>query len=117
MYFLNADLEETEPIKKAKEEQQGQERANYGQEIMKQLSVQLTSEFGRGYSHRNLELMRKFYLTYQAFLPISQTLSAKFETKKPQMLSEKLNITQIFQTLSRKVPLTWSHYLFLTGLI
>jgi hypothetical protein len=33
----------------AEEEQQGHERAEYGQETLKQLSVHLTNEFGRGY--------------------------------------------------------------------
>jgi predicted nuclease of restriction endonuclease-like (RecB) superfamily len=88
------------------EEQQGQERAAYGQETLKQLSDHLSHEFGRGYSHRNLELMRKFYLTYQ---PISQTLSAKSDT--PQ-----LSLAHISRTLSEKLPLSWSHYLFLMGI-
>jgi predicted nuclease of restriction endonuclease-like (RecB) superfamily len=94
-----------------KEEQSGHERAVYGQETLKQLSAQLTKDFGRGYSHRNLELIRKFYLTYQKTLPISQTLSAKSET-----LSNQLNLTQISRELSQKLHLSWSHYLFLMGI-
>jgi len=88
------------------EEQQGQERAAYGQETLKQLSAHLSHEFGRGYSHRNLELMRKFYLTYQ---PISQTLSAKSDTTQ-------LSLAHMSRTLSEKLPLSWSHYLFLMGI-
>lgn len=40
------------------------------------MSQELTAEFGRGYSKRNLELIRKFYLTYKiAKSPISQSLT------------------------------------------
>ncbi len=46
------------------EEQQGKERANYGEQILKKLSQQLTTEFGNGFSYANLKNMRKFYMTY-----------------------------------------------------
>ncbi len=65
------------------EEQQGKERAEYGKRLLKGLSEVLTKEFGKGFSERNLEQMRKFYLTYS----ISQTLSAEF--KKSAILSRK----------------------------
>ena len=58
-------------------EQRGQKRAGYGQELLKRLSIDLSSRFGRGFSERNLEQMRLFYLNW----PISQTLSAK--SRKP----------------------------------
>ncbi len=64
------------------EEQNGKERAEYGKQILKELSKRLTSEFGKGFSQRNLEQMRQFYLTYSK----TQTLSAEFN-------------------------LSWSHYL------
>lgn len=66
------------------EEQQGKERAEYGKKIMSSLSTKLTSEFGKGFSQRNLEQMRQFYLTY------SKT-----------------------QTVFAELKLSWSHYLFL----
>ncbi len=47
------------------EDQQGQERAAYGEQILKKLSQELTSEFGNGFSYANLRNMRKFYRTYQ----------------------------------------------------
>jgi predicted nuclease of restriction endonuclease-like (RecB) superfamily len=67
------------------EEQKGQKRAEYGKQLIKQLSQKLVKEFGKGFSKRNLEQMRLFYLTYSK----TQTLSAEFR-------------------------LSWSHYLFLT---
>lgn len=58
------------------EEQNGSAEAKYGEFLMQNLSEALTNEFGKGYSKRNLELMRKFYLTYRfAKSPISQTLT------------------------------------------
>jgi hypothetical protein len=47
------------------EEQQGNERAAYGEEILKTLSKELTKEFGKGVGIRNLWDFRKFYLTFQ----------------------------------------------------
>ncbi len=46
------------------EEQQGKDRAAYGEKILKKLSVELTSEFGEGFSYANLKNMRQFYKTY-----------------------------------------------------
>jgi predicted nuclease of restriction endonuclease-like (RecB) superfamily len=67
-------------------EQSGSERAPYGQAVLKRLAQDLTAELGRGFSERNIEQMRLFYLGWQnsqtvsaefAPEPISQTLSAK----------------------------------------
>lgn len=66
------------------EEQKGELRANYGKQIIKTLSVKLTKDFGQGFSMRNIEQMRQFYIAYS----IPQTVSAEFK-------------------------LSWSHYLIL----
>lgn len=58
------------------QEQKGKDYADYGTFILSELSEKLTAEFGKGYSKRNLELIRKFYLTFKnAKSPISQSLS------------------------------------------
>jgi len=58
------------------QEQQGKEVANYGDYLLVRLSESLSGSFGKGFSKRNLELMRQFYLTYKiAKSPISQSLS------------------------------------------
>lgn len=44
------------------EEQHGNERAEYGKELIKMLSVELTHEFGNGFSERYLRAFRQFYL-------------------------------------------------------
>ena len=47
------------------EKQGGDKRAKYGDGLIKELSVQMTKDFGKGFTERNLEQMRKFYLTFQ----------------------------------------------------
>lgn len=44
------------------EEQQGQQRAEYGKQILKILSSELTREYGSGFSQRYLAYFRQFYL-------------------------------------------------------
>lgn len=48
------------------QEQKGENRAEYGKEVLKQLSTALTKEFGKGYSVSNLKMMRQFYSVYSA---------------------------------------------------
>lgn len=68
------------------EEQQGEAKAAYGKGVIKSLSAALQAEFGKGFSERNIENMRAFYLQY----PIPQTVSAELQTPDFQ--------------------LSWSHY-------
>ena len=56
------------------EEQNGAERASYGDNMLKNLSKELTAEFGNGFSYTNLKYMRTFYKTYPD--EKGQTLSA-----------------------------------------
>jgi len=58
------------------EEQQGKERAAYGEEILKTLSRELTKEFGKGFGERSLRDFRQFFLTFQE-IDIWHTLCAK----------------------------------------
>lgn len=83
-------------------EQKGALRAEYGKQLLIDLSEKLTEEFGKGFSERNLRNMRKFYLVYQ-------DRSGQIR----QMPSAKL---QKSQTPSQKFTLSWSQYIFLTGI-
>ena len=71
------------------EEQEGKERAKYAKKTIENLSKKLKKKYGRGYSSRNLEQMRQFYLVYSK----AQTPSAELQTPDFQ--------------------LSWSHYLIL----
>lgn len=53
--------------------QQGDKRASYGDALLEKLSQKLTVEFGKGFSKRNLERMRKFYI----YFPIATTVSSQ----------------------------------------
>ena len=46
------------------EEQKGENRAGYGQQLLKQLSAALTQEYGKGFSVGSLYYMRQFYITF-----------------------------------------------------
>lgn len=77
------------------EQQNGKDRAEYGKELIDELSNILTKEFGKGFSSTNLKQMRQFYLSYSK----GQTPSDDSEQKG--------------QTLSDDFKLSWSHYLTL----
>ena len=57
------------------EAQGGEERAKYGDGLIKEYSKRLTSELGKGYSVRSLTNMRTFYIFIQKWQP----LAAKFK--------------------------------------
>ncbi len=54
-------------------EQSGSQKAEYGKQLLKSLSKELTRELGKGFSVSNLQYMRRFYLDYVN----QQTLSVK----------------------------------------
>ena len=49
------------------EEQRGKERAEYGKEIIKNLSKELTEEFGKGFGERNIRNIRQFYVLFSDY--------------------------------------------------
>jgi hypothetical protein len=73
-------------------EQHGRWRARYGEAVVPRLSADLTRQFGRGFSERNIEQMRLFY----------------FKWSNPQTVSAKSDRPSF--------PLSWSHYVLLMGL-
>lgn len=79
------------------EEQNGQNRAAYGRQIIEELSASLTRLYGRGYSVANLKQMRQFYQVYSQD-QIGQTVSDEFE-----------DLPSV--STGRRFFLSWSHYL------
>jgi predicted nuclease of restriction endonuclease-like (RecB) superfamily len=88
-------------------EQKGKIRAGYGEELLIKLSADLSAKFGRGFSVDNLQLMRRFYLTYPDKFQIYETASRK--SQKSETVSRK---SIIHQTAFDKFEpmLSWSHY-------
>jgi len=84
-------------------EQKGAKRAGYGDLVVRSLASKLTGEFGPGFSKRNLDYMRRFFLEYSGRPRIVQTLSAQLPSRR------------IPQTPSGESPFTlsWSHYVLL----
>jgi len=57
------------------QEQSGKDYSDYGEYLLDRLSIELSNEFGKGFSKRKLELIRKFYITYKiAKTPFSQSI-------------------------------------------
>ena len=53
-------------------QQQGKERAAYGEKVIKELSKRLTAEFNKGFSITTLKDCRQFYITFQDRVEISK---------------------------------------------
>ena len=56
-------------------EQKGNERAEYGTELLKRLSRDLTERYGKGFGKSNIFAMRRFFLLYQKFQTVSGKLT------------------------------------------
>ena len=92
-----------------------EQRAEYGKQVVKNLSLSLIERYGRGFSMRNLYNFVDFYQSHpdifhavsgeSEFTDILQSLTAK------SLIKEK-HLTNILQALTAKSPirLTWSHY-------
>lgn len=79
------------------EEQHGANRAAYGTQLLKELSMYLTQNFGKGFSVANLKNIRQFYKVYSVD-QIGETVFSQFE-----------NLPTV--STGRRFYLSWSHYL------
>lgn len=57
------------------EKQGGKDKAEYGTALLKNLSKEMTKEFGKGFTLTNLKYMRQFYLTFPKSHALSDQLS------------------------------------------
>jgi predicted nuclease of restriction endonuclease-like (RecB) superfamily len=90
-------------------EQHGKKRAEYGRALLHRLSADLTAKLGRGFSERNLLIMREFYSQW----PIPQTASAELLDVLAESQTGKLQTLSAESVEDRprpKFPLSWSHY-------
>lgn len=84
-------------------EQGGKDRAEYGKELLKRLSQDLTKSFGKGFSYRNLRKIKQFYITFSKW----PTLSAKFGHEKWPTVSAQHQLSKVQEAYSK---LSWSHF-------
>jgi predicted nuclease of restriction endonuclease-like (RecB) superfamily len=83
--------------------QGGEERAEYGKQLLENLSQQINARFGSGYSLPNLQNFRKLYLVYKD----------RFQIQYPAGTELNPGLTELTQPV--EVPffspqLSWSHY-------
>ena len=94
------------------DEQQGENRAKYGKQVLQNLSVRLTERFGNGWTVDTLKRCRYFYKVYschkkgETVLPFSENM---IEPRLEQQCCPNL------QTVNKSpnFTLSWSHYLVL----
>lgn len=110
------------------DEQQGQNRAQYGKQVLKGLSNRLTDRFGDGWSYSNLRQIRQFYLVYGNLTDgvcqiendnqcLSDSVNSVYpiEMKKAKRcLANSESETVLWKSSeSPSFTLSWSHYLIL----
>lgn len=57
--------------------QAGEERAEYGKKVVEELSARLTERYGKGFSGRNLQWFKQFYLVYRERITILHPAGAE----------------------------------------
>lgn len=98
--------------------QEGKVRAEYGKQILEELSQKLNLQYGKGFSVANLRLFRQFYLTYSERMINYLRPDTYIEEQKSP--SDDLATQQIIDTIRYPMgselntgfnpQLSWSHY-------
>ena len=82
-------------------EQKGRSRAEYGQDTVGRLAADLSARYGRGFSVRNIRLMRAFYRSW----PIVQTASAELGDEQNWQTA---SAESVLDARRSRFPLPWS---------
>jgi predicted nuclease of restriction endonuclease-like (RecB) superfamily len=83
------------------EEQNGKDKATYGREVVKKVSHELSTEFGKGFSETNIKYFRQFYSAFPEW--IGHALIGEFSVNPiGHALSDQLKETPLNR-------LTWTH--------
>jgi predicted nuclease of restriction endonuclease-like (RecB) superfamily len=86
------------------EEQQGKERAEYGAFLIRNLSVRLSGEFGRGFSEQTLWNIRQFFLIFPILSAVRREL--RWTHYRALMRVEKLEAREWY--MKEAADLNWS---------
>jgi hypothetical protein len=91
-------------------EQNGSDRANYGEKLLENLSKDLKKRLGKGFTKRTLEMFRQFYTSY----PIAKSVISQFGVNLPATLSVEMKRFEwqdedYFNQLFKK--LSWTHFI------
>lgn len=96
-------------------EQQGSDRAQYGEKLLEELARDLKQRIGKGFTRRYLEMFRQFYLRY----PITKSLISQFGFNlfsppsvpfTPPEWQDEAYFARLFREL------TWTHFIELIRL-
>lgn len=86
------------------EEQQGKDRAGYGDYLTKFVAEQLEPEYGSGFSKRQIELFRQFYRTF----PIANTVYSQLSWSQYKLLIRLDNQDKIDFYIAETVKNNWT---------
>jgi predicted nuclease of restriction endonuclease-like (RecB) superfamily len=109
------------------DEQKGRRRAEYGKQLLLDLSIRLTADYRKGYSVDNLELFRRFFLEYNDLLGSEKSdalrrISSKTDISEAVRRKSKDNIAvqlpqknyvehrKSWQPGQLHPSLSWTHY-------
>jgi len=97
--------------------QGGDERAEYGKQVIEQLSAKLTHKYGRGFSTTNLRYFRTFYTVYSGRIPeIRHIACGEFKTSEKRHTQSGVLDAMVLAVEKAGVErgfspnLGWSHY-------
>ena len=104
------------------DEQQGEYRAQYGKQVLQNLSARLTERFGDGWSYSNLRQIRQFYIVYSNLTDgvrqikndrqcLSNYDTDNFQLEQHYCFNSQVPIKE--GTNNIVFTLSWSHYLIL----
>jgi predicted nuclease of restriction endonuclease-like (RecB) superfamily len=101
--------------------QGGEERAEYGEQMLSELSTRLAQRYGNGFSVPNLQNFRKFYLAYSELVMLDKNIQYPAGTKSsnapiPHPTGRELTHSKKGSPAGSELPqgfcpqLSWSHY-------
>lgn len=94
------------------EELKGKSKAGYGEYLLKELSIRLTKDFGKGFTETNLRYMRLFYLSFEI---MNAERSQSLPDRIHHALRDESVSTQKGDAVRHELPvvrreLSWTHY-------
>jgi hypothetical protein len=93
------------------EEQQGQQRASYGENLLKNLAKLLKQDFGAGYSYSSLKYIRQFYVIFPQLLTEQEIGHALRDQSLPSLELTRFSTPDPNWKPGKLHPnLSWTHY-------
>lgn len=94
-------------------EQQGNVRAEYGKQVLKDLSARLTQRFGEGWSVESLKLCRRFFMVYSNSVNTVYPIQGENDKQCLPNSDSVSNVNANSEVGPPQFTISWSHYLIL----